>query len=731
MKNVLLIILLSAFYLNISAQTLKGVVQDKNDKSPLIGANVYWLGTSHGTITNAEGKFSLMRPDSNHNKLIISYVGYAPDTIALENQTFIEINLTANQSLETVEVKSTSVNVEPIQSELLTVKELKKAACCNLSESFETNASVDVSTSDAVTGTKQIRLLGLDGTYSQIMTENVPSIRGLASRSGLYFIPGTWVKSIDINKGAGSVVNGYESIAGQINVELAKPQNSEKLLFNAYTNMGGRWEFNVNTAQKVSEKWSTAILAHFSNLPRAIDQNDDGYMDVPKFTQANLLNRWQYSSENFEMQLGIKALYDDKIGGQNSFNLRQDRNLSSPFGVRSQTKRLEGWGKFGFMFPKNPMQSIGIIASASRHEQHSFFGLNDYHATQNYFYLNGIFQTEFAHNHLFKAGLSYVSDSYTEHFEARVPEDYMIHRTRQESVPGMFAEYSAKIGKKIATVAGLRADFHNLYGNFVSPRLHFKYDVFKNTALRLSAGRGFRVANPLVESASYLASARKVLINSRLQPEMAWNYGGSLTQNFTLDYRKGMITLDFYRTDFQNQVIWDLDKSANEIHFYNLKGKSFANSFQAQIEYEVLKNFDVKLAYKRYQVMTTIDNQLRELPFVPQDRLFANFGVSTLKHKWDFDLTLEWFGKQRLPNNHQVEHNLPEYSPSYLLINAQITRNFKKWEVYLGGENLGNYRQENPIMNPQMPYNQGFDAAMVYAPIMGAMVYTGVRFYVK
>jgi outer membrane receptor for ferrienterochelin and colicins len=731
MKNIFVIISLSVFYLNSYAQNINGIVRDKSDKSPLVGANVYWLGTSHGAISDAEGKFSLMRHDASHKQLIISYVGYASDTILVEKSAFIEVNLVANQNLQTIEVKSTSENVEPIQSELLTVKELKKAACCNLSESFETNASVDVSTSDAVTGTKQIRLLGLDGTYSQIMTENVPAVRGLASRSGLYFIPGTWIKSIDINKGAGSVVNGYESITGQINVELAKPENSEKLLFNVYTNFGGRWELNVNTAQKVSKKWSTAVLAHFSNLPRPIDQNNDGYMDVPKFTQANLLNRWQYSSENFEMQLGIKALYDDKVGGQNNFNLRQDRNASLPFGVRSQSKRLEGWGKFGFLFPKNPMQSIGIIASASRHEQNSFFGLNDYRATQNYFYLNGIFQTELTHNHLFKAGISYVSDSYTEHFEARVPEDYMIHRTRQESVPGMFAEYTAKFGKKISTVAGLRADFHNLYGNFVSPRLHLKYDVLKNTALRLSAGRGFRVANPLVESASYLASARKVLISNRLQPEIAWNYGGSLSQSFTLDYRKGMITVDFYRTDFQNQVIWDLDKSADEIHFYNLQGKSFANSFQAQIEYEVLKNFDVKLAYKRYQVMTTIDNQLRELPFVPQDRLFANFSVSTLKRHWDFDLTVEWFGKQRLPNNHAIEHNLPEYSPTYVLLNAQITRNFKKWEVYLGGENLGNYMQENPILNPQTPHNQGFDAAMIYGPIMGTMVYAGARFYIK
>lgn len=734
MKNISLIILLSAFYLNISAQNIRGIVKDNADQSPLIGANVYWLGTTHGVFTDAEGKFNLTRHAPTDNQLIISYVGYKPDTITLaENQTELTISLTANQNLKTIVVESANQNIEPIHSELLTTKELKKAACCNLSESFETNASVDVSTSDAVTGTKQIRLLGLDGVYSQIMTENIPSIRGLASRSGLYFIPGTWIKSIDINKGAGSVVNGYESITGQINVELAKPQNSEKLLLNAYTNWGGRWEFNANSAQKISEKWSTATLAHFSNLPRPIDQNDDGFMDTPKFTQANLINRWQYSSENFEMQLGIKALYDDKLGGQNIGRRKQVRDLINPYTFRSVAKRLEAWGKFGFLFKNHPDQSIGIIVSGSHHDQNSYYGLNDYDASQNYLYINGIFQTKFTENHLLKAGLSYVMDRYNESFIAQIPDNQIINRTRNESVPGVFVEYTAKISSKFTAVSGIRADLHNLYGTFASPRLHLKYDLTKNTALRLSAGRGFRVANPLVESAGFLASSRKVFISSSLQPEIAWNYGASFTQNFTLDYRKGIFTLDFYRTDFQNQVIWDLDSSPQALRFYNLNGASFANSFQAQLEYEVLKNFDVKIAYKRYDVRATINVQLRELPFVAKDRFFVNLAFATRKDQWNFDFTLEWIGRQRLPEagDHSGDHLYASYSPNYALINAQITRNFKNFEVYLGGENIGNYMQHMPILNPQTPFAPNFDGAMIYAPVMGAMVYTGFRFYIR
>lgn len=700
---------------------------------PLVGANVIWQHTNLGTSTNEEGKFILPRNNSSH-QLVVSYIGYKSDTIKVGSQNFIEIELSPSIQLDAVVIEGDKdLDMGTIQSELLTVKSLKKAACCNLSESFETNASVDVSTTDAVSGTKQIRMLGLDGVYAQIMAENIPSIRGLAARSGLYFIPGTWIKSIDINKGAGSVVNGYESITGQINIELAKPQLSEKLLFNFYANQAGRLEANLNTAHKLNEKWSTGFLLHGSNLSLENDWNDDGFMDTPKFTQLNAFNRWHYTGEKMEAQFGLKAIYDLKVSGQNGFSRNQLRDPALAYGISQEVKRLELFSKTGFFLDPDAKSSLGIITNGMIHRQNSFWGMSDYAAEQNYFLLNAIYQNKIDEKQRLMLGGSFVFDQYNENYLENKSVSQQIERQRTEAVPGIFAEYTFSPVRPVTVIAGLRSDFHNLFGTFLSPRLHFKLDIAKNTLLRLSGGRGFRVANPIVENISYLISSRQLDIANNLQPEIAWNFGGSLSQAFKLNGRKASIIADFYRTDFENQVVWDLDSSPDFLYLYNLQGSSFANSFQLNVEYELIDRLDVTMAYKYYLVKTTIGDQLREAPFIPKDRFFINLAYATKGEKWQFDLTAEFFGRQRLPDTRPGAEVFQRTlkSPSYLLLNAQILRVFKKWEFYLGAENLGNYMQQNPIINPAQPFGDAFDAGIIYAPIMGRMLYTGLRFTIE
>ncbi len=720
----------------LAAQNIVGQVFEKNEaniQTPLVGANVFWLNTTKGTTTDAEGKFSLAFSNKS-NQLVFSYLGFKSDTLTITSSVFLKITLQPSANLETIVVKDNKpLDRETANSELLTVKDLRKAACCNLSESFETNPSVDVSTTDAVTGGKQIKMLGLDGIYSQIMREGIPVVRGLSARNGLGFIPGTWVKSIDINKGAGSVVNGYESITGQINVELAKPEASEKLLLNGYVNANGRIEGNLNSAFRLNEKWSSALLLHSSNLSNRVDMNEDGFVDTPLYTQLNFINCWKYQGENFEMQLGGRVLLDDKIAGQTGYRRGQSISRDSPYGFEAKTQQGELFGKFGFFSKTNLSQSLGIIFSAAHHNQDSFWGLNTYQAQQNTLNVQAIFQTDLGEAHKIRTGLSYLLDDYDELYTPQTMPPTVFDRQRTESVPGIFIEHTFNPNEKLGIVAGLRADFHNLFGTFFTPRLHIKYELAKNSILRLSGGRGFRVANPIAENIGFLISSRTLNIAPDLQPEIAWNYGGNFTQVFTLFGREATLTLDFYRTDFQNQVILDLDSSSDLVVLYNQKGNTWANSFQANLAYSPFKGFDWSFAYKYYDVKTRIMRQIEEAPFVARHRVFTNFAYSTFGERWQFDFTTQWIGSQRFPKGgHSQEDQSSEVrSPSLWLFSGQITYKInQKWDVYLGGENLSDLMQHDAVLNANTPFDQGFDAGMIYGPVMGRVIYAGFRFTV-
>ncbi|TAG00519.1 MAG: TonB-dependent receptor [Cytophagia bacterium] len=726
-------------FLVMAQNKVSGIVRPENQpKETLTGVSIFWENTQIGTTSDENGAFSLPLPDGSQ-RLIFSFIGFKNDTISVNYEKPLEIFLKENKQLQEVVIKDKKIDIETIKTEILTTKSLQKAACCNLSESFETNASVDVTITDAITGGKQLKLLGLDGVYSQIMVENMPHVRGLSARSGLHLISGTSIKSIEINKGAGSVVNGYESMTGQINVELAKPESSEKLLLNGFINPFGRWELNANTSQKINSKWSTAVLAHTSHLQNAIDQNMDGYMDTPKFSQYNLINRWKYEGKSTEAQFGFRFVNDTKLGGQSAHN-HNDHQNQTLYGASAALKQYEAWSKIGFVSKKVEGRSVGFIFNAKHHAQNSFFGLNQYKAWQNTINTQVIYQTPIIRTHIntLRLGASFLSDNYDENWQAQIPDLQSITRQRYERTAGIFAEYTWKPTSKITWINGLRADVHNLFGGFLFPRSHFKYQMTDKTILRASAGRGMRAANPMTEQAGFLASSRRVFWANNLRPELAWNYGINLTQEFSFLERDGQISVDFYRTDFQNQVITDVNTAQN-IYFYNLNGKSFANSFQIQTEYELFDDFNLTLAYKNYDIRATYQNiGLQNVPLVVRERFFANFDY-TLKNKKTkeelmIDVTGEWLGRMNLPNtqNNPVELRRGEKSPSYWLLNAQITyKPTPKWDIYLGGEDLLNFMQNNPIIAGNQPFGNYFDASIIYAPVMGRMMYAGVRFYVK
>ncbi len=728
----------------LSAQTnsasIKGFVKEKlesNQEAYLVGANVYWLGSTIGTTTDVEGAFELKRIPST-TKLVVSFIAYSNDTIETSNTDFFDIILSSNNALDEVEVvhrsKSTEISrINPIKVEQIGEKELLKAACCNLSESFETSPSVDVSFTDAVTGTRQIQMLGLAGPYTQITRENIPDVRGLASIYGLTFTPGTWVSGIQLNKGAGSVVNGYESIAGQINVELKKPETAERLYLNAYMNEGRRLEANANFAHRFkNDKWSTALLLHAKDNSKKNDRNADGFLDNPLGVNLIGLNRWKYVGDNgIRLQFGIKGTYIDMTGGQVAFDPKRPEEMTGIWGMDMDIKRLDAWAKIGKVYEDAPWKSMGLQMSGILHQQRSDFGLNTYDADQNSLYLNYIYQSILSSTqHQFKTGFSFQYDNYDEDVNT-------VHYDRKTYVPGAYFEYTYIPNDLFSIVGGLRADYHNLYGLFFTPRVHMRWEFAKGTVWRASAGRGQRTADIFAEHNSMFASSRTIFIQQEdedlpygLDPEIAWNYGTNLTHCFQFGQREGAVTFDYYRTDFKNQVVMDLDQSARAVYFYNLKGKSYSNSFQAQLDYELFERFDMRIAYRWFDVKTDYEKGLLEKPLIAKHRAFMNLAYAT-KNDWRFDWTINWQGQKRLPftGDNPVEYQLDDYSPSFVTMNAQISKTWKdKFEIYVGGENLLNYKQAHPIIASQDPFGAYFDSSLIWGPIFGRNIYAGLRY---
>ena len=743
MKN-LFIILFFMPALFFAQDKIKGMVMEPSPQGkhlPLPGANVIWEGTSVGTITDIDGNFTLPY-ESSYKTLIISYVGYKSKTIDVKNpNTVIHILLQSTDDLEEVTVttrKKASATSYLASQNITTIssKELLKAACCNLSESFETNPSIDVNFTDAISGTKQIKILGLTSPYILIATENVPSVRGASQAYGLSFIPGTWVESIQVTKGAGSVTNGFESIAGQINAELVKPLSDKKFFVNAYGSINGRLELNTHFNTKLNEKWSTGVYIHVDRRGEKFDNNRDSFLDLPVGNQINVMNRWQYTNleKGLISFLNFRFLDDKKQSGQINYDPNVHKFGNAVWGSEVDTRRFDFSGKFGYVNPEIPYQSLGLQLAFSNHKQDSYFGNRIYDINHKSLYSNLIYNSIISDSrHKIKTGIGFSHDTYEEQVNTT---DY----SRNENSIGGFFEYSFDNLDTVNLTAGVRIDHHNLMGTFVTPRFHARYTPWEKSALRFSFGRGKRAANIFAENQRLFASSRTINIQNTegniygLNPEIAWNYGISFLQGFQLFDRKADINIDFYRTDFQNQVVVDYE-TPTEINFYNLDGESFANSFQVEFNYTPLERLDLKSAYKYYDVKTQYQSGKLQKPLTPKHRVFANASYETQTSKkgglWKFDATYNWIGEQRFSSTMQSPEafRLNPHSPTFSTLNAQVTKVFSdQFEVYLGGENITNVRQENPILSANNPFGANFDSTFVYGPIFGGMYYAGLRF---
>ncbi|RZJ29870.1 MAG: TonB-dependent receptor, partial [Flavobacterium sp.] len=626
----------------------------------------------------------------------------------------------------------------------MTSAELLKAACCNLAEAFETNPSIDVNFPDAVTGTKQIKMLGLTSPYLMITEENIPSVRGASQAYGMSFTPGTWVESIQVTKGAGPVANGFESISGQINTELIKPLQDILFFVNLYGSTDSRFEANAHFNRKLSDKWASSLFVHSNARVSKNDMNNDGFLDNPIGRQINIMNRWQYNDAEKGWVSFITARYlnDQKQTGELNFDPDRDRLTTNYWGSEIKTQRFDLATKVGYVFPDMPYQSIGFQNALSVHDQDSYFGLNRYDIRQQSFYSNLIFNSIIDNTmNKFSAGVNFTYDKYDEYVAVpNINRDF----DRIDNSVGAFFEYTYDNTRNFSLVAGARVDSHNRLETFFTPRLHVRYNPWEKGVLRFSAGRGKRAANIFAENQQLFASSRSFSILDStgkiygLDPEIAWNYGMSFSQGFLLFGKTADVTLDFYRTDFQNQAVVDLYQSPQQVSFYNLKGNSYANSLQLEFNIELKKHLNLRTAYKYYDIQTDYLAGTFERPLQAKHRLFANLEFDTHigdgGKQWKFDFTYNWMGKQRLPSTagNPAEDRLGDFSKPFSLMNAQITRTFSSvFEMYLGGENIGNYTQEKAILGSNDPFGPTFDSSIVYAPVFGQMYYLGLRFKIK
>ena len=667
------------------------------------------------------------------------------DEIVEEETDLEEITINYNKKTSKVSFLGTQ-NITTLTSD-----ELLKAACCNLAESFETTPSIDVNFSDAISGSKQIKMLGLSSPNILISIENIPSIRGALQSHGLNYIPGTWIESIQITKGAGSVVNGYESITGQINAELRKPINDDKFFLNFYASEMERLEINTHYNTKLSNNWDYGLYFHANKKDNSDDRNNDGFRDSPTGNQINIYNRFQYTNAEKGLVSFIDFNYvnDYRAFGENGYidgfyNLIE---ANTYWGGSTNSINFKTNFKLGYVNPKIPYQSLGFQFSYSNFSEGSDIGFSIHDIDHESIYSNIVYNSIIGDTrHKIKTGISFTYDNYDEFVDNMRFQTFNLDR-KEHSFGGFF-EYNFDDLDKINLSAGIRYDNHNVIGGFLTPRLHLNYLAFPKTSLKFSVGKGTRMANIFSENHKLFYSSRLIFFGNSpffdsgnnyfdLEPESAWNYGLSLTNSFRIFNNNAQFILDYYFTDFENQVVVDWETPSG-ILFYNLQGKSYAESFQAQLQYTLSNNISILSAYKISNVKTNYISGQLDKPLTPKNRFFLNFAYDGNKNSkganWKYDLTYNLIGEQRFPSteNSPIEYRMDEFTPDITLVNTQLTRVFNKsFETYLGIENLTNYKQMNPIISSEDPFGQYFDSTFVYGPIFGRMYYLGLRYRIN
>ncbi len=651
----------------------------------------------------------------------------SPDSLNTEHS--LELNeVTVTRSIDG---RRTS-RISPTNTEIISSTELFRAACCNLGESFTTNPSVDVSYNDAATGARQIKLLGLAGTYVQMLTENIPNFRGSALPYGLGYVAGPWIQSIQVSKGASSVKNGYESISGQINIEMKKSQAQQEVAANAYTDINGKIELNANANQYLTKELSTAILVHGEKAAADHDDNHDSFMDMPGIDQIAAMNRWAYVGKNYIGQLGVKFLGEKRRGGQTDKHAPLHDTSHTPYKINISTVRWEAFAKNAYIFDHENNGNVALILSGSNNNQHSHYGHRLYHVSQANAYAQLMIERTWTKRHELSAGISFNHDRFDQ--TARLthnPETTPFGWKETESVTGAYAQYTFNADNKLLLMGGIRYDYSSVFGSMFTPRLHGRWNICEPLSVNISAGRGFRTPHIMAENAYLLASSRRFFAERDITQEEAWNFGAGAASTLYINDKPMKLNAEYYYTDFRHQLAVDLDSDPHAVYFRNLNGKSYSHTVQIEATYPLIQDMSITAAYRYTDVMMDYGNGTVRKPMSSRNKGLLTIGYAPMMGLWQFDVTCSITGGGRMPLPYATSEGELSWNPTYrayVLLNAQITRNFRHWSIYIGGENLTGYKQKCPVIKAEQPWDSGFDATMVYAPLHGANIYAGFRY---
>lgn len=621
-------------------------------------------------------------------------------------------------------------------TEVISAGELARAACCNLGESFTTNPSVDVSYNDAATGARQIKLLGLSGTYVQMLTENIPNFRGSALPYGLGYVPGPWLQSIQVSKGASSVKNGYESITGQINIEMKKPQADQELALNGYADTNEKVELNASGNLRLTPRLSAGLLLHGENTFESHDHNSDGFIDMPRLKQINAMNRWAWMGSKYVFQGAVKFLSEERISGQDARHTlhtgASHPTINPLYQIKIRTNRWEAFTKNAYIFDKTNDGNVAMIISGSHNDFRSGYGLKLYDVKQANAYASLMFERKYGELHALSTGLSFNYDYYSQNLRLVHNPDVASDRSKEiEAVSGAYAQYTFNLANSLLLMGGIRYDYSSLYGSMLTPRVHGRWNIAEALTIHGSAGRGFRTPHIMAENNFLLASSRSIVIDTDIDREEAWNLGIGTGSIFYIGSKPLNFNTEFYYTDFRHQLVVDFDSDPQSVAFRNLNGRSYSHTFQVDATYPFFADFSLTAAYRFTKVRIDYGSGLTDKPLTSRNKGLFTASYAPMMGLWQFDVTCSINGSGRMPSPPVGTDGKPAWNPRYnafAQLNAQVTRNFRHWAVYVGGENLTAYRQKRPIVGAVNPWGTGFDATMVYAPLHGAVVYAGFRY---
>ena len=738
MRHPLLVFLCFICAIGLTAQSVTGKVVDPTG-APLVAVNVYWAGTTSGVLTEDDGTFALPVV-SAERRLVSSYVGYSPDTLLVGGGGPYEITLRDAATMDEFVVAErrdgvTQSNRTPFQVEQINEVELTKAACCDLAGCFNTQMSVQPQTTNVLTNSKELRILGLSGVYNQTLIDGFPLIQGLVYTYGISSIPGTLVENIFVAKGANSVLQGFESITGQINVLTRDPATADKLLLNAYVNSFGETQYNANYAFEAG-RWKALVSGSMVQPAARIDRDADTFLDLPLLTRYAGFTKWstgKTSDWGWSSTNTLRYVDESRVGGQVDFDPATDAGTTRSYGQTVNYRQVEATSRTAYR-PDDTHNFI-LFASGQYHDQASQFGTLGYTADQTATYLNAQYELSYGKHNL-AAGLSHRSFRLDERIDLSSddPRSYGGAYRRQESIPGVFAEHTARfLDDKLTWIAGLRLDRHNLYGTQLSPRSLLKYDFNAATTVRASVGRGWRSVQLFPENLQLLVSARDVRILESLDAEAAVNYGLNVTHQLKADRISGYVSADFYRTDFQNQVFPDYDGDPTLATISNFRGTSIGNGFQTDLVLRFPAGWEAKASYNFLDVYREQDGERTLLPFIARHKVLGALSYRPASDRYQVDLNTHWFGRQRLPDTstNPEEFQRPDFSRTYATADMQFTYKWKRFEVYTGVENLFDFRQERPILGYQNPFGRFFDTSAVWGPTRGRELYLGVRYAVE